>query len=850
MVGAISSFVLARNRYASGYLAMPLSAFHFACQSHIDVKRTLSRFGSIVGDTTTRANLRSMTESSLKLLKHNVASARTKGEVACSIILDNVQQYCLVHEEGIGKENQLKVGTAGTAVYLEDCAAGAFKAQDHIDRVAKKERGEMTIDSLYADIDWTHIKRVTALHWVRVLVEFIPELQHFQTEVSAKFRSSPIAKHPMRAGRKTVVQPLGTNGEREVENQGMIRAVLDFEQQMGIGAESSDDLSWIRGDGASFAAIGRIKKYLCPVPDDFKSFRNRISTPEIWHTRATNLKTNADNHYGPSASQDPSALSKSASCAQMKRPTDTKDVNFYPTVRSMTLYWEMQVIDCWRLVILAQKEDLKIDFPFNRELFVAGDILEYFKGLTDGHLHLKLDTLIELASTLISRYASQDAYDQALSYTHSINAPADMQVPAGSPWVPSVSSSTVHVDVSVPTQPSVPANAAKNGFETKPHVEADNFDGDRVLANSILFLEDFGWWIEAAYAIPEGDMGRVNEILKVCSSLAFVHLPSTQGFRQIWIFTFAGSANQHYKDYMLEFYCLLRYEASKDLKNGILNNMLVNLTGELGKWIEGDLMQEHYNRWLEDMASKRGGEFDDDFYRKTIAPNVNHFLRIKEVIEAAFDLKGRSKTHTSPHLRDESKLLLTMYKETELHRFRSKRTMGHAAKNQFNLGYNRLQMGKLAEFIRKTTAYADIVADVQKVKRKDANTISEPLPAAEVPLGQLHSTPTSPNPDETSSESGGPSTDGGGSDGETSESSHSHSSTSTSASDTADVDVSEKQLASGSYKSMYIDAVSGKLVQEWAEEEGDDFDEDEEPEDGSQNDEEEFSEGDGSWDDQ
>jgi hypothetical protein len=84
------------------------------------------------------------------------------------------------------------------------------------------------------------------------------------------------------------------------------------------------------------------------LTDDFKSFRNRISTPEIWHTRATNLNTNADNHYGPSASQDPSALSKSASCTQMKCPTDTKDVNFYPTVRSMTLYWEMQVIDCWR----------------------------------------------------------------------------------------------------------------------------------------------------------------------------------------------------------------------------------------------------------------------------------------------------------------------------------------------------------------------------------------------------------------------------------------------------------------------------------------------------------------------
>ena len=101
VVGAISSFVLARNRYASGYLAMPLGAFHFACQSHIDVKRSLSRFGSIVGDTTTRANMKSMTDSSMKLLKRNVAEARTLGNVACSIVLDNVQQYCLVHEDAL-----------------------------------------------------------------------------------------------------------------------------------------------------------------------------------------------------------------------------------------------------------------------------------------------------------------------------------------------------------------------------------------------------------------------------------------------------------------------------------------------------------------------------------------------------------------------------------------------------------------------------------------------------------------------------------------------------------------------------------------------------------------------------
>lgn len=111
---------------------------------------------------------------------------------------------------------------------------------------------------------------------------------------------------------------------------------------------------------------------------------------------------------------------------------------------------------------------------------------------------------------------------------------------------------------------------------------------------------------------------------------------------------FAGSSHQNYMTYLLEVYCLLRYDASQDLRDSILNNWLVNVTGELGKWIGGDLLQEHYNRWLEDMAKKRGGDFDDNFYRNTLSPNVEHFLRIKEVIENAFDLTNRGKTHTSP----------------------------------------------------------------------------------------------------------------------------------------------------------------------------------------------------------
>jgi len=174
----------------------------------------------------------------------------------------------------------------------------------------------------------------------------------------------------------------------------------------------------------------------------------------------------------------------------------------------------------------------------------------------------------------------------------------------------------------------------------------------------------------------------------------------------------------------------LKFESSKELKDVVLDNMLVNLTGELSSYIEADLLQEHYNKWLEAMVTMRNGNFDDSFYRETISPNVNHFLRIKEIIQEGFDLTQRSKTHTSPHLQDEFKLLLAMYKELELHSFRSGRSLGHIAKNRLNSGYTALDDGGMDTFLRTSLATADITKEV--LRRKSAAAVSDNSMAVDI----------------------------------------------------------------------------------------------------------------------
>ncbi|KAJ7889302.1 hypothetical protein B0H14DRAFT_2336811, partial [Mycena olivaceomarginata] len=104
---------------------------------------------------------------------------------------------------------------------------------------------------------------------------------------------------------KAMLQPLGTNCEREVENKGKQNGIFDFDKQTGI--KHTSILSWVRGDRASHATIMRLKKTL--ATNVCNSFRNDISTPETWHTKATDLNSCAS--IGPAASKNPSSLSHS-----------------------------------------------------------------------------------------------------------------------------------------------------------------------------------------------------------------------------------------------------------------------------------------------------------------------------------------------------------------------------------------------------------------------------------------------------------------------------------------------------------------------------------------------------------
>ncbi|KAF8163196.1 hypothetical protein B0H34DRAFT_794930 [Crassisporium funariophilum] len=214
---------------------------------------------------------------------------------------------------------------------------------------------------------------------------------------------------------------------------------------------------------------------------------------------------------------------------------------------------------------------------------------------------------------------------------------------------------------------------------------------DTTLANSILFMQNAIWWREVCKAIAQGDPARVWEILKV------------------WTFTFSGSGNPYYSRFLLEMYCNFRWEYGDKLTHAIMMNWLVNLKGRKDQFIEGDLLQEHHNFWLEDMAQHKGNEFDAVFYREVLAMNVNDFLNLKDEMEDQVTLKPRTKKHSDPHLDNELRAVMEHFRTEEVHRYCPGRNKTDPVQDDFEEGMKKLNDGKIEDFIAKTTITSSIL---------------------------------------------------------------------------------------------------------------------------------------------
>ncbi|KAI0063286.1 hypothetical protein BV25DRAFT_1936598 [Artomyces pyxidatus] len=640
----ISELVYGRNSWAN-LLPLCRGISLFAMKAHQSIYRIGSRLGQCTPYSTTRRAL---------ILMARAARA-----------------YARRRDQRIGRKNEMITGTGATAVQMEDCPPGAFDLKPLLERLEEGHRRNLTVEDIINKIDWDHLDRVSSYHWLNALVFFVPDLAVYQKDVDHLFKEGA-KKHQIDENRHTKIHPLGTNSANEVSIHGMKEALVDFFTQEGITEESFDEtISFFSGDGKSFDGINKVKRYLSSEPGNFKSLKFIRGVLEIWHTKWTDLSRICHGLWGTDHPNDPSSLGFMAKAIHSPIPADLKKVDFYPNARLMEVAVRAHMLQCWELYLGTQ------------------NLPEHFRTLVAEKRLPTLEELLKVAETLAERYSSTEAYENAQRAPPAGEDAADRhpyEVPIGrKAMAVEEDAEDATMDQGLATMIDRILGERTAQVAQTPPIPTALFKGDWALANSIMLMRDGIWFLEVCQAVASGDIGRVWEIMK------------------IWICTFAGSGHPNYANYLLEMFCNIELEYPEATRTALLNNWLVNLVGRPGHFHELDLMQEHFNHWLEELAQHKGKEFDDEWYREVLSMHVHNFLRIKGEMENLVQIAPRTKTHTEPHLLNEYAVAMRICREHRLHIHIPGRDFGFHSDDAMSSGIAVLaRTGKLDNYITDT----------------------------------------------------------------------------------------------------------------------------------------------------
>ncbi|KAI0697950.1 hypothetical protein C8T65DRAFT_813442 [Cerioporus squamosus] len=229
---------------------------------------------------------------------------------------------------------------------------------------------------------------------------------------------------------------------------------------------------------------------------------------------------------------------------------------------------------------------------------------------------------------------------------------------------------------------SLPTQDAENTAGTEEASGPEPTTGDTVFENAVLFLRDALVLREFTDAIKAGDSGRVLTVLK------------------LWTAGFRGSGRTKYAHEMLHLIHNLEHVWPEPLRCIVLQNWLVNPTGEDDSWVEVDLLQEHLNLWTKAVYEAHGSNASWEWLAM-ITPTIEVLRRLTTQMHK--DLGSRQGTkHTSPDLQRDIAELMRVLSDDGVYTVRPGRTVDGSkgtVPNAVGLGWTQLT-GPLADFNR------------------------------------------------------------------------------------------------------------------------------------------------------
>ncbi|TFK73715.1 hypothetical protein BDN72DRAFT_868943 [Pluteus cervinus] len=560
VTGVLSTLNFSRTSHAN---LLPLATGLLFMGSGVswDVFRHTSRFGITPAYASVLRALTALSDNQAMLTRSHGRDVNTIGRLGT----DNIQNYLLQRDPGIGRENQLNIGLAATYYEVEGVDASVFDLDSKREHLRQAKRKNLTVDELFNLIDARHLETVGSLQWLSALISHIPELEQMKPLIATRYKTDA-AKHRLPAV-PTKVHPLATSSHSESTLPELKAALADFLEQSGQSKDlPKPRLFPIGGDGLTFEKLVQLKEMLQFHDTPFDSFEFVEPLLEWWHTMWTDLSRIFETYWGNIVQPtNPASLGHSAKKIGRKQPANLKKVDFYPNSQLAYLILDARLLDCWRLHFKQDNlEGLRTHF---RTIAQAGKIPTF-------------DELEKLARGLFRTYTTVRARHQVMKGTLSTNS----VLPVGQLY--------------------------PRPFPTEA-MQVEHFKGDEVLAQSMAAMTGLIWSREIALATADGDPGRIWEVMKMK------------------VFTFAGSAHTNYTNYLLEMITRLEFESSPDLRNALLHLTLINLTGKPGHFAAGDFVQEYFNRLLEAVVQHKGVKYGDKFIRDTWSRNLHHMAQLK-----------------------------------------------------------------------------------------------------------------------------------------------------------------------------------------------------------------------------
>ena len=274
-------------------------------------------------------------------------------ERGLDLTFDNVQSYAKQWEMRIGHESVMRVGMAGTAVELEDFDQQAVNLVERrrLINEGRPKRMSLTATDLKGLLNERHNRTVGALHWLQVLVTYVPQLESYKKHVQEMFRTVPPASMRLDQGgvRRTVVHPLATSAKNETSSTELRDGLVDFLEQIGQTPEDHHPhVTLVGGDGLTFEQLGNLKRTMQLQDEPFKNFEIIQPYLQLWHTEWTDLCRLFVAHFGEDGSEDPSTIGHSSSKIGFKRPANLAKIDYYPGSHHLYRILDSRILDCWR----------------------------------------------------------------------------------------------------------------------------------------------------------------------------------------------------------------------------------------------------------------------------------------------------------------------------------------------------------------------------------------------------------------------------------------------------------------------------------------------------------------------